>query len=261
VSELSREPHKLEPEAFLEEVHSFEFWFEAVEGYLTDRPYGHRPETLDVPRSDGERERLVTTLCNYCVGETAALEGASGMIAFAPDRHQKIFLATQCVDEARHLEVLIHRLRELGVDDPELEIERRANPSLLLFKRRLLELVSSKDWEAAVFAQNVILECMEFTVFRSHAQRADPITREVLEGIVVDERRHMGFGENDLGRRLAAAPHVRARLEAVRKELDPLVLGTFEETLEQIGVPRSERPDLGRDYLEAVSRLGFGNRP
>jgi hypothetical protein len=54
---------------------------------------------------------------------------------------------------------------------------------------------------------------------------------------------------------------VRSRLEAVRKELDPLVLGTFEETLEQIGVPRGERPDLGRDYLEAVSRLGFGNRP
>ena len=140
-------------------------------------------------------------------------------------------------------------------------IERRASRSLLQFKRRLLEFVGSKDWEAAVFAQNVILECMEFTVFRSHAQRADPITREVLEGIVVDERRHMGFGENDLGRRLAAAPHVRARLEAVRKELDPLVLGTFEETLEQIGVPRGERPDLGRDYLDAVSRLGFGNRP
>lgn len=260
MAELPREPHGLEPDAFLEEVHSFEFWFEAVEGYLSDRPYGHRPETADVERSDAERERLVTALCNYCVGETAALEGASGMIAFAPNRHQKIFLATQCVDEARHLEVLLHRLRDLGVPDPEAEIGRRANPSLLQFKRRLLELVSGKDWEAAVFAQNVILECMEFTVFRSHAQRADPITREVLEGIVVDERRHMGFGENDLGRLLVAAPHVRARLAELRKELDPLVLGTFEDALDQIGVPRGERPDLGRDYLQAVSRLGFGER-
>jgi 1,2-phenylacetyl-CoA epoxidase catalytic subunit len=260
VSELQREPHALDPEAFLEEVHSFEFWFEAVEGYLPGRPYGHRPETPEVEFADEERERLVATLCNYCVGETAALEGASGMIAFAPNRHQKIFLATQCVDEARHLEVLLHRLRELGVEDPEAEIARRANPSLLLFKRRLLELVGGRDWEAAVFAQNVILECMEFTVFRSHAQRADPITREVLEGIVVDERRHMGFGENDLGRRLAVTPHVRARLDAVRKELDPLVLGTFEEALDQIGVSRDERPDLGRDYLQAVSRLGFGSR-
>ena len=88
-----------------------------------------------------------------------------------------------------HLEVLLHRLRELGVDDPEAEIARSANPSLLQFKRRLLELVGSKDWEAAVFAQNVILECMEFTVFRTHASRTDPVTREVLEGVVKDERR------------------------------------------------------------------------
>lgn len=258
MSELPREPHSLEPEAFLEEVHSFEFWFEAVEGYLPGRPYGHRPETPESELSAGERDRLVTTLCNYCIGETAALEGASGMVGFAPNRHQKIFLATQCVDEARHLEVLLHRLRDLGIENPELEIGHRANPSLLQFKRRLLELVGSKDWEAAVFAQNVILECMEFTVFRSHAERADPITREVLEGIVVDERRHMGFGENDLGRRLTANPHVRSRLAEIRKELDPLVLGTFEEALEQIGVPRTERPTLGRDYLQAVSRLGFG---
>lgn len=250
-------PHGLPEEAFLEEVHSFEFWFQAVEGYLHDRPYGHRPDTAE-DLSGANREALITTLCNYCVGETAALEGASGMVGFAPNRQQKIFLATQVVDEARHLEVLLHRLRELGVADPGPEIARRANRSLLDFKSRLLELVGSKDWEAAVFAQNVILECMEFTVFAAHAERADPVTREVLEGIVVDERRHMGFGENDLGRRLANAPHVRARLGQLRKELDRLVLDTFEQSMEELGMPRSERPELGRHYLAAVERLGFG---
>ena len=39
--------HDLEPEAFLEEVHSFEFWFQAVEGYLSGPTYGHRPETAE----------------------------------------------------------------------------------------------------------------------------------------------------------------------------------------------------------------------
>ncbi len=253
------EPHVLEAEDFLEEVHSFEFWFQAVEGYLSDRPYG-RTAGLDPPvLSEGDRDALVTTLCNYCVGETMALEGASGMIGFAPNRQQKIFLATQAVDEARHLEVLLHRLAELGVENHEAEIARRANRSLLTFKERLRQLVESKDWEAALFAQNVILECMEFTVFQTHAQTADPITREVLEGIVKDERRHMGFGENDLGRRLASAPHVRARLTEIRKELDPLVLGTFEDTLEELGAPRETRPELGRSYLAAVGRLGFGS--
>jgi 1,2-phenylacetyl-CoA epoxidase catalytic subunit len=253
------EPHALAADDFLEEVHSFEFWFQAVEGYLSGHPYGHDPRAKEAPLADDERERLVTTLCNYCVGETAALEGASGMIAFAPNRQQKIFLATQVVDEARHLEVLQHRLRDLGVASPEAEIGRRASRSLLAFKKRLLEFVGGKDWEAALFAQNVILECMEFTVFQTHASRADPVTKEVLEGIVKDERRHMGFGENDLGRRLKSAPHVRARLSEMRRELDPLVLETFEECIDALGLPRSERPELGRSYLAAIERLGFAS--
>ncbi|MBW2384948.1 MAG: ferritin-like domain-containing protein [Deltaproteobacteria bacterium] len=252
------EPHALGHDQFLDEVHSFEFWFQAVEGYLSGRPYGHSVGgDDDAPESDSARDALITTLCNYCIGETAALEASSGMIGFAPNRHAKIFLATQVVDEARHLEVLMRRLADLGVKDAETEIERRANPALRHFKKRLLQLVDGKDWEAAVFAQNVILEAMEFTVFQAHAERTDPITREVLEGIIKDERRHMGFGENDLGRRLIAAPHIRARLAEVRRELDPLVLDTFEHTLEQVGVPMDQRPELGRRYLASVTRLGF----
>lgn len=251
------EVHGLEHEAFLEEVHSFEFWFQSVQGYLAGTSYGHRPGTVSTPIPADERDRLVTVLCSYCIGETAALEGSSGLIGFAPNRLTKVFLATQVADEGRHLEVLLHRLRELGVNEPEAEIERRASPALLHFKRRLLELVEGRDWEAALFAQNVILEAMEYTVFQTHAQRADPITAEVLRGIVKDERRHIGFGENELGRRLRSAPHTRARIGEVKKELDHWVLECFEETLRALEVPASERPSLGRDYLQAVARLGF----
>lgn len=251
------DPHGLDPGTFLEETQSFEFWFQSVEGYLAGRPYGHQPGLPEPDLAPAEREREITALCNYCVGELAALEGASGLISFAPNRATKIFLATQAVDEARHLEVLYARLRSLGVDDPEAQIGERASRSLVQFKRRLLELVDGRDWEAALFAQNVILEAMEFTAFQSHAERADPLTREVLEGIIKDERRHMGFGENELGRRLAQTPHVRARLGAIKQELDHLVLETFEETLAELGLPRDERPDLGRSYLAAVRRLGF----
>jgi rubrerythrin len=190
--------HALEPGRFLEEVHSFEFWFEAVEGYLHGMRYGRPAATPETALDAAARDRLITVLCDYCVGETAALEGAGGLIQIAPNRDCQIFL-TQTVDEGRHLEVLVHRLRELGVADPELEIASRATPALLEFKRRLLALVRERDWLAALFAQNVILEAMEFTVFQAHARTADPRTREVLQGIVKDERRHMGFGENELG--------------------------------------------------------------
>lgn len=251
-------PHDLGEAEFRATVHSFEFWFDAVEGYLHGRPYGVSPGLQDIELSERQRQGLITTLCNYCVGETAALDASSGMIGFAPDRGAKIFLATQVVDEGRHLEVLLHRMKQLGVADPDAEIAQRANRSLLKFKDRLLDFVDARDWEASVFAQNVILECLEFTVFRHHAGTADPVTAEMLRGIVSDERRHMGFGENDLGRRLLTAPHTHDRLRKIKRELDLLVLDAFAETMGELAIERDDRPDLAGDYLAAVARLGFG---
>lgn len=255
--EMASDLHALEPEDFLDHVHSFEFWFGAVQGYLGGRPYGHRADLAEPAWSDAERERLITVLCQYGLGETLALEGASGLVRVAPNRPTKVFLATQTVDEGRHLEVLSHRLAELGVASPEREIERRGSHELRRFRERLLAFVDSGDWEAALFAQNVILESAEFAVFHRHARGADPITREVLLGIIKDERRHLGFGENELGRRLVGEGALRARLREVRAELDPLVLASFTRTLDALGAPAAERTELGRDYLNAVGRLGI----
>jgi 1,2-phenylacetyl-CoA epoxidase catalytic subunit len=179
------------------------------------------------------------------------------MVGFAPNRQAKIFLATQVVDEARHLEVMLHRLEEIGVTHSDSGFETRANRNLLAFRKRLLEFVEAKDWEASVFAQNVILESMEFAAFHSHMQTADARTAEMLSGVLKDERRHMGFGENDLGRHFAHAPQARTRLNEIKKELDSLVLATFEDSLQALGMPASERPEVGRLYLETVARLGF----
>jgi 1,2-phenylacetyl-CoA epoxidase catalytic subunit len=251
------DPHQLDESEFRDEVLSFEFWFQAVDGYLTDRPFGRPVGLAEDALDDGTRERLITTLCNYCVGETAALDGASGLVDLAPNRHAKIFLATQVVDEARHLEVFLHRMRELGVADPEAEIRVRADPNLLEFRSRLLDYVAAGDWNAAVFAQNVILETMEYTVFRTHAADADAVTAAVLDGVIKDERRHLGFGENDLGQRLMTDPAARERLTEVRQDLDVLILATLESAQAEAGVVAAERTELGRDYLRAVERLGL----
>lgn len=251
------DPHALTQQDFLDEVQSFQFWFDSIEGYLSDRHYGVLDDTVEEEIDDARRDRLITTLCNYAVGETAALEGAAGLVQLAPDRNSKIFMATQVADEARHLEVFLHRLGELGVDDPEDLIGQRAQPALVDFKGSLLELVADGDWQAAVFAQNVILESMEYTVFRLHAGNADAVTRDVLAGVISDERRHAGFGENDLGRSLAADPSGRARLREIRAELDPMVLGVFEGALIAVGAPIEERWRLANDYLETVERLGL----
>ncbi len=251
------EPHNLGEDAFIGEVQSFSFWFEAVEGYLTGRPYGYDPDVIPEELDAARRDNLITILCNYCVAEAAALEASSGMVQLAPNHNAQIFMATQVADEARHLEVFLHRLTDLGVDDPDARIEQRANPNIVAFKKRLLQLVDAGDWDAAVFAQNVVLETMEYTVFRFHEPGADPITGEVLRGVISDERRHLGFGENDLGRRLVGHPETRDRLAPLKRELDALVLGSFDGVLTDLGVERSDRDVLGRDYLEAIERLGL----
>ena len=107
------DPHALAEQDFLDEVHSFQFWFDSIEGYLTDRPYGRLETTAEEPIDDQRRERLITTLCNYSVGETAALEGAAGLVQLAPDRNSKIFMATQVADEARHLEVFLKKTKSV----------------------------------------------------------------------------------------------------------------------------------------------------
>jgi len=256
-AEVDFDPHALGEDEFLDEVLSFEFWFQTVEGYLSEHPYGRPEAVVGGPLEHDATDRLVTILCNYCVGEAAALEASSGLIRIAPNHHARVFMATQVADEARHLEVFMHRLRELGIDDPEAEIERRANPEIVEFKARLLDLVDDRDWDSAVLAQNVILETMEYTVFRHHAGVADPVTAAVLEGVISDERRHLGFGENDLGRRLAADPSQRERLDEIKQRFDGLVLEVFDATFDRLGVPRDQRPTLGREYLDAVARLGI----
>lgn len=251
------ELHDLPSDQFLDEVHSFQFWFETVEGYLADRPFGRSAEVAEPPIDPERADRLITTLCNYCVGETAALDGASSLVRHAPTRNAKIFMATQVVDEARHLEVFLHRLADLGVTDPAGEIRRRAHPALVDFRGALLDLVVEGDWPAAVFAQNVVLETLEFTVFRHHAANTDAVTSEVLAGVISDERRHSGFGENDLGRWLAENPSGRGHLRAIKERFDPLVLGIIEGALADVGTPRSEQPPIGRDYLDTIDRLGL----
>jgi hypothetical protein len=79
----------------------------------------------------------------------------------------------------------------------------------------------------------------------------------VLDGVVKDERRHIGFGENELGRRLRDSPHIRARLAGVREELDPLVLDMLEHIAGDIGITPAEQGSLARSYLQSVARLGF----
>jgi ribonucleotide reductase beta subunit family protein with ferritin-like domain len=113
------------------------------------------------------RAGAIRTTVQLVVGERAALAASSGLINAAPDEASKRFLATQTIDEARHVEIFTQRLYDLGVKKAELEdvIRTRANPHLVKFAELLLEKVDKKDFFAGVVGQNVILEGLAFHVF------------------------------------------------------------------------------------------------
>jgi hypothetical protein len=217
-------------------AYSIQYWLESCpQGYLVDTEYGHAPgqkEPEELMTDPLLREQAIRTTTQLVVGERCALAASSGLINAAPDEASKRFLATQTLDEARHIEVFTERLYDLGIKPKELEdtISRYANPNLVQFAEVLLEKVSAGDFVAGVVGQNVILEGMAFAVFEmmQMANRdLNPKFAKTLAGTIADERRHVGFGENCIGGLVRRHPEKKDEIERMQEEMSYYMLATF----------------------------------
>jgi len=152
-------------------AYSIQNWLESCpQGYLEKTEYGHEPGQKEpdlILENSTLRQNTIRTTVQLVVGERCALAASSGLINCAPDHPSKTFLATQTLDEARHVEIFTQRLYDLGVKKSELEstIEDYANPHLVQFAEVLLEKVEKGDFIAGVVGQNIVLEGMAFSVF------------------------------------------------------------------------------------------------
>ena len=217
-------------------AYSIQSWLESCpQGYLANTEYGHRPGAREPEELLGNEVLYVETVrstVQLVVGERCALAASSGLINAAPDEASKRFLATQTLDEARHVEIFTHRLYDLGVRKEHLEstISHYANPNLIRFAELLLEKVDKKDFVAGVVGQNIVLEGMAFSVFemlRALNQDINPKFAQTLTGTIADERRHVGFGENRIGSLIAEHPEKKAAVERLQKEMSYYMLATF----------------------------------
>ncbi|MDJ0868985.1 MAG: ferritin-like domain-containing protein [Myxococcota bacterium] len=229
-------------------AYSIQYWLEsAAQGYLLGTEYGHEPgeREPDPLVSDAAlREQAIRGTVQLVVGERCALAASSGLINAAPDEGSKRFLATQTLDEARHVEVFTERLYDLGVKKNELEdvIAANANPNLVKFAEVLLEKVDKKDFVAGVVGQNVILEGMAFHVFEMmHASNLElnPKFARTLSGTIADERRHVGFGENRIGSLIRESPERKPEIERMQRDMSYHMLATFADAFR-------DRPDPSR---------------
>jgi rubrerythrin len=216
--------------------YSIQHWLESCpQGYLADTQYGHAPGLQEPELVTGDallREQAISLTVQLVAGERCALAASSGLINAAPDEGSKRFLATQTLDEARHVEIFTQRLYDLGVKKAELEdvVKKYANPNLVRFAELLLEKVDKKDFVAGVVGQNIVLEGMAFSVFemlQASMREGNPKFAQTLSGTIADERRHVGFGENRIGSLIRQHPEKKPEVEKLQKEMTYYMLATF----------------------------------
>ncbi|MEZ5383502.1 MAG: ferritin-like domain-containing protein [Microthrixaceae bacterium] len=243
--------------------YSIQRWMEACpQGYLEDTVFGHEEGLAEPPELlDNELllESTIGSTVQLVVGERAALAASSGLVNAAPDYASKRFLATQTLDEARHVEIFTQRLYDLGVKPEDLEstIDRFANPNLVKFAEVLLEKVEAGDFVAGVVGQNIVLEGMAFTVFElfeAASREANPKFAQTLTGTIADERRHVGFGENRIGELITRYPEKKPEIEKMQKEMSYHMLATFADAFSSSGASIEEGRRLAANAAQAEGK-------
>jgi hypothetical protein len=218
---------------------SIQSWLESCpQGYLEDTEFGHQlgeKEPEQLLDNEDFREQEIRTTVQLVVGERAALAASSGLINLAPDDPSSMFLATQTLDEARHVEIFTQRLYDLGVKKADLDstIANYCNPSLVKFAEVLLEKVDKGDFVAGVVGQNIVLEGMAFSVFEmmhATAEAGNPKFAHTLSGTIADERRHVGFGENRIGSLIQAQPEKKPEIQKMQQEMAEHMLAVFSDS-------------------------------
>ena len=220
-------------------MYSIQYWLESCpQGYLMNTEFGHPPGDKEpelLLSNELMRTETIRTTVQLVMGERCALAASSGLINAAPDEPSKRFLATQTLDEARHVEVFTQRLYDLGVKKADLEdtLKQYANPNLVKFAEILLEKVDKKDFVAGVVGQNVVLEGMAFSVFemmQALSRDLNPKFAHTLSGTIADERRHVGFGENRIGSLIREHPEKKAEIERMQRDMSYYMLATFADS-------------------------------
>jgi hypothetical protein len=125
-------------------------------------------------------------LSQFLHGEQGALVCTAKLTQTVPWIDAKYYAATQVVDEARHVEVFSRYL------DEKLSGHYQVNAHL----RALLDdIVADPRWDVTYLGMQVLVEGLALAAFGVIRQLADePLLRELLRRVMVDEARHVAFG-------------------------------------------------------------------
>lgn len=262
------------PEALRhQKLYDVQHWRTYTGRYLDDTTYGYDP---NVPPLTQEQFRELPSAAYHAVvgavagglaGERIAFECSAALCAYAPDENARMFLATQVIDEARHVEVFTHRLQLLGKQDIDATLRQYVNPRMFAFHDAMRERVlEARDFVGGVIGQNLALEGLALGFFEFNAgllAEVDPGTSRVLETVLADERRHVGFGLVRLRALCDENAESRAYVEDTVGELSHEMMAIFEENADnmaRLGVDPTEPMERVRRYHAMhLRRLGLSD--
>jgi rubrerythrin len=119
-------------------------------------------------------------------GEQAALIVACRLAQTLPDLDNKLFAATQAVDEARHVEAFSRYLREKVPAPYPI-----ASPLAAL----LDDILSDQRWDMTALGMQIMVEALAMAAFRlASSTFHDDLIRQITTLVAKDEARHVSFG-------------------------------------------------------------------
>jgi hypothetical protein len=260
-------PAELRPHKLYEVQH----WRESTSRYLDGTTFGFEPSQPPLSQEQFRElpsatyHAVVGAVAGGLAGERVAFECSAALCAFAPDDGARMFLATQVIDEARHVEVFTNRLRSLGREDIDETLQRYVNPRMFTFHTMMRQRVcDSRDFVGGVIGQNLALEGLALGFFEFNAallEDVDPGTSAILKTVLLDERRHVGFGLMRLRALLEHQPEKRAYVEDTVGELSMEMMGIFEENADnmaRLGVdPQAPMSRVRRYHEMHLRKLGM----
>ncbi len=176
---------------------------------LRDEYWGAAQMGLTDCLSLSEREVLARretgwVLSQLLHGEQGSLLICAQLVNMRPDMDGKLFLASQVMDEARHIEVFRRYLDRMEVFPVDLNV-----------KFIIDSILGTPNWHKKAIGMLVLVEGYAMGAF-SYAKRVntDPCLNQVLDLVMQDEGRHVGFGIDSIAEEVS---HVD---EAERHELE-----------------------------------------
>ena len=204
---------------------------------------------LDRKLSEAQRETLYTEITSWILsqflhGEQGALMAATQLVAVVPDMDSKYYVATQVVDEARHVEVYDRYLREkVGFSYP-------VSPHL----KSLLDLIlKDSRWDMKLLGMQIMVEGLALASFGMIRQyTTEPLLQRLIHYVMLDEARHVAYGV------LALKDYYADATEKERMEREDFIYEAavlmrdrflYQQVWEKMGMPVEECTRIALDNI------------